>query len=45
MTRMRLDDSADGHFLFGPSLGLFREPFINERYLFSDSSFIPVGRT
>jgi hypothetical protein len=34
---MRLDESADGHFSYGPSLGLFREPFINERYLFGDS--------
>jgi hypothetical protein len=36
---MRLDESADGHFSYGPSLGLFREPFINERYLFSDGQY------
>ena len=40
---MRLDESADGHFSYGPSLGLFREPFINERYLFSDSQFHTCG--
>ena len=39
VTRMRLDESADGHFSYGPSLGLFREPFINERYLFSDGQY------
>ena len=39
VTRMRLDESADGHFSYGPSLGLFREPFINERYLFGDSQY------
>ena len=36
---MRLDESADGHFSYGPSLDLFREPFINERYLFGDSQY------
>ncbi len=36
---MRLDEASDGHFSYGPSLGLFREPFVNERYLFSDSQF------
>jgi len=40
---MRLDESSDGHFSYGPSLGLFREPFINERYLFSDSQFHTCG--
>ncbi len=40
---MRLDESADGHFSYGPSLGLFREPFINERYLFSDSQLHTCG--
>ena len=43
MKSMRLDESADGHFSYGPSLGLFREPFINERYLFSDSQFHTCG--
>ncbi len=43
VTRMRLDESFDGHFSYGPSLGLFREPFINERYLFSDSQFHTCG--
>jgi hypothetical protein len=40
---MRLDEASDGHFFFGPSLGLFREPFVNERYLFSDSQFHTCG--
>jgi hypothetical protein len=43
VTRMRLDESSDGHFSYGPSLGLFREPFSNERYLFSDSQFHTCG--
>jgi hypothetical protein len=43
VTRMRLDESSDGHFSYGPSLGLFREPFFNERYLFSDSQFHTCG--
>jgi hypothetical protein len=43
VTRMRLDESSDGHFSYGPSLGLFREPFSNERYLFSDSQFHSCG--
>ncbi len=38
VTRMRLGGSSDGHFSYGPSLpGVFREPFSNERHLFSDS--------
>ena len=36
---MRLDESADGHLSYGPSLSLFREPFANERYLFGDSHY------
>jgi hypothetical protein len=40
---MRLDEASDGNFYYGPSLGLFREPFINERYLFSDSQFHTCG--
>ena len=36
---MRLDESADGHLSYGPSLSLFREPFANERYLFGDSQY------
>jgi len=36
---MRLDEASDGNFSYGPSLSLEREPFINERYLFSDSQF------
>ncbi len=43
VVRMRLDESSDGHFSYGPSLGLFREPFVNERYLFSDSQFHTCG--
>ena len=38
VTRMRLGGSSDGHFSCGPSFpGVFREPFSNERHLFSDS--------
>jgi hypothetical protein len=37
--RMRSDEAFDGNFYYGPSLGLFREPFINDRYLFCDSQF------
>jgi hypothetical protein len=36
---MRLDEASDGNFLYGPSLSLDREVFINERYLFSDSQY------
>ncbi len=43
VTRMRLDEASDGHFFFGPSLGLCREPFFNKRYLFSDSQFHTCG--
>ena len=37
--RMRLDEASDGNFSYGPSLSLEREPFINERYLFSDGQY------
>jgi hypothetical protein len=40
---MRLDEASDGNFFYGPSLSLFREPFINERYLFSDSQYHTCG--
>jgi hypothetical protein len=36
---MRLDEGSDGNFFYGPSLSLDREPFVNERYLFSDSQY------
>ena len=41
--RMRLDEASDGNFSYGPSLSLEREPFINERYLFSDSQYHTCG--
>jgi hypothetical protein len=35
---MRSGGLSDGHFAYGPSFpGVFREPFSNERHLFSDS--------
>ncbi len=36
---MRLDEGSDGNFLYGPSLSLYRELFVNERYLFSDGQY------
>jgi hypothetical protein len=36
---MRLDEGSDGNFFYGPSLSLDREPFANERYLFSDGQY------
>jgi hypothetical protein len=36
---MRLDEGSDGNFFYGPSLSLYREPFVNERYLFSDGQY------
>jgi hypothetical protein len=36
---MRLDEGFDGNFFYGPSLSLDREPFVNERYLFSDEQY------
>jgi hypothetical protein len=42
--RMRLGGSSDGHFSYGPSFpGLSREPFSNERHLFSDSRLHTCG--
>ncbi len=36
--RMKSGGLSDGHFVYGPSFpGVFREPFSNERHLFSDS--------
>jgi hypothetical protein len=36
--RMRSGGLSDGHFVYGPSFpGVSREPFSNERHLFSDS--------
>ncbi len=44
VARMKLDESSDGHFFYGPSFpGLFREPFSNERHLFSDSQLHSCG--
>jgi len=40
---MRLDEASHGNFSYGPSLSLEREPFINERYLFSDSQYHTCG--
>jgi hypothetical protein len=40
---MRLDEGSDGNFLYGPSLSLDREPFVNERYLFGDSQYHNCG--
>ncbi len=39
VARMRLDEGSDGNFFYGPSLSLDREPFGNERYLFSDGQY------
>jgi hypothetical protein len=36
---MRLDEGSDGNFFYGPSLSLDPEPFVNERYLFSDGQY------
>jgi len=38
-----LDEASDGNFSYGPSLSLEREPFINERYLFSDGRYHNCG--
>ncbi len=38
-----MDEASDGNFSYGPSLSLEREPFINERYLFSDSQYHTCG--
>jgi hypothetical protein len=44
VTRMRLGGSSDGHFSYGPSFpGVFREPFSNERHLFSDIQLHTCG--
>jgi hypothetical protein len=44
VTRMRLGGLSDGHFSYGPSFpGVFREPFSNERHLFSDSQLHCCG--
>jgi len=40
---MRLDEGSDGNFSYGPSLSLYREPFVNERYLFSDGQYHNCG--
>jgi hypothetical protein len=40
---MRLDEGSDGNFFYGPSLSLDREPFVNERYLFSDGQYHNCG--
>ncbi len=44
VTRMRLGGLSDGHFSYGPFFpGLFREPFSDERHLFSDSQLHTCG--
>ncbi len=40
---MRLDEGSDGHFFYGPSLSLYRAPFVNERYSFSDGQYPNCG--
>ena len=40
---MRLDEGSDGNFFYGPSLSLYREPFVNERYLFGDGRYHNCG--
>jgi hypothetical protein len=40
---MRLDEGSDGDFFYGPSLSLYREPFVNERYLFGDYRYHNCG--
>jgi hypothetical protein len=40
---MRLDEGSGGNFFYGPSLSLYREPFVNERYLFSDGRYHNCG--
>jgi len=41
---MRSGGLSDGHFAYGPSFpGVFREPFSNERHLFSDSQLHCCG--
>ncbi len=41
---MRLGGSSDGHFSYGPFFpGVSREPFSNERHLFSDSQLHTCG--
>jgi hypothetical protein len=43
VTRIRLDDGAEGHFIYGPSLSLDRDPFVNERYMFGDGKYHNCG--
>jgi hypothetical protein len=40
---MRLDEGFDGNFFYGPSLSLYREPFVNERYLLGDGRYHNCG--
>jgi hypothetical protein len=41
---MRLDEGSDGDFFYGPSLSLYREPFVNERYLLGDGRYHNCGQ-
>jgi hypothetical protein len=40
---MRLDEGSNGDFFYGPSLSLYREPFVNERYLLRDGRYHNCG--
>ena len=40
---MRFDEGSDGDFFYGPSLSLYREPFVNERYLLGDGRYHNCG--
>ncbi len=40
---MILDEGFDGNVFYGPSLSLYREPFVNERYLFRDGRYHNCG--
>ena len=40
---MILDEGFDGNVFYGPSLSLYREPFVNERYLLGDGRYHNCG--
>jgi hypothetical protein len=40
---MRSDEGSDGDFFYCPSLSLYREPFVNERYLLGDGRYHNCG--
>ncbi len=43
VVKMRFDEGSDGDFFYGPSLSLYREPFVNERYLLGDGRYHNCG--